>query len=90
VAEICLTLITPEPRRTNPSEMFSAGVLNAVSRPHRLMGGSCSLRESRMPETSAISSVTTLVPFVVLQNSKVPFSKQFSCSRSSIKVTSYL
>jgi hypothetical protein len=28
VADICLTLVTSKPRSTNPSEMFSVGMLN--------------------------------------------------------------
>jgi hypothetical protein len=38
VAEVCLRLLTSEPRPTNPCDTSSAGELNAIKRPYRLMG----------------------------------------------------
>jgi hypothetical protein len=41
----------------------------------------------RMTEKSAISFMTTLVPFLVLRNSKLPFNKTFSCLYNFIRFT---
>jgi hypothetical protein len=96
-AVICLTLTTSKPRLIRPSEISSAGVLSGRWR-HRLYGLFGFGEEGIVGQVlsvevgfdglkSTIFLVMTLVPFLVLRNSKFSLTTLFSCFCSRISLT---
>jgi hypothetical protein len=96
VVFICFTFTTSKPKSTSPLDMSSARVCMGSWRMTAFVG--CSLfgrkgvvvefvvvKKALIAVKSAISLVTTFVPFLVLRSSKVPFTRSWMCFYSWIR-----